>query len=60
MTGDQDDLVSPSNSARLAKHMPEAEYIVWKDTGHGLGAQWPDRYNTLLERVFEEGRQRSQ
>ena len=51
--------MSPKNSEHLAQCMPEAEYIVWEKTGHGLGAQWPDKYHDLLERVFEEGRQRS-
>ncbi|KAH9036178.1 alpha beta-hydrolase [Lactarius pseudohatsudake] len=48
LTGDQDHLVRPSNSAYLSKYMPEAESVVWKDTGHV-------RFNTLLERVFLEG-----
>ncbi|KZV94039.1 alpha/beta-hydrolase [Exidia glandulosa HHB12029] len=60
LTGDQDHLIAPRHSARLARAMPEAEYIVWDNTGHGLAAQHPKRFNALLERVFEEGRQRSQ
>ena len=55
LTGDQDHLVRSSNSAYLSKHMPEAEYVVWKDTGHVLNVQHVVRFNTLLERVFHEG-----
>lgn len=55
LTGDQDHLVRPSNSAYLSRHMPEAEYIVWKDTGHVVSMQHVERFNTLLERVFLEG-----
>ena len=55
LTGDDDHLVRPTNSAYLKKHMPEAEYIVWKDTGHVVNLQHVERFNALLERVFHEG-----
>ena len=55
LTGDQDHLVRPSNSAYLSKRMPEAELVKWKDTGHGINMQHAERFNTLLERVFLEG-----
>jgi len=58
LTGDQDHLVRPSNSAYLKKHMPEAEYIIWKDTGHVVCIQHVERYNALLERGFLEGEAR--
>ena len=58
LTGDDDHLVRPTNSAYLKKHMPEAEYTVWKDAGHGLSAQHAGRFNALLERVFLEGEAR--
>jgi pimeloyl-ACP methyl ester carboxylesterase len=54
LTGDEDHLMRPSNSAYLKKHMPEAEYIVWKDTGHVVGMQHVERFNGLLEGVFQE------
>jgi len=56
LTGDEDYLVRPSNSAHLKKHMPEAEYIVWENTGHVVSGQHVERFNTLLERTFVEGR----
>ncbi|KAH9036175.1 alpha/beta-hydrolase [Lactarius pseudohatsudake] len=40
----------------LSKHMPEAEYVVWKETGHAVHLQHAERFNSLLERVFHEGR----
>jgi pimeloyl-ACP methyl ester carboxylesterase len=55
LTGDEDHLVRPTNSAYLKKHMPEAEYVVWKDTGHVVNLQHVERFNALLERVFHEG-----
>ncbi|KAF8270453.1 alpha/beta-hydrolase [Lactarius quietus] len=55
LTGDQDHLVKSSNSTYLSKHMPEAELVVWKDTGHVVNMQHAGRFNTLLERVFHEG-----
>jgi len=58
LTGDQDHLVRPSNSAYLSTHMPEAEFIVWKDTGHVVSMQRVERFNTLLKRVFLEGQAR--
>lgn len=33
LTGDEDHLVASRNSYWLKKCMPEAEFIVWKDTG---------------------------
>ncbi|KAH7107763.1 alpha/beta-hydrolase [Auriculariales sp. MPI-PUGE-AT-0066] len=56
ITGDQDHLVRPSNSLRLKKEMPEAEYIQWKDCGHVIHGQYQSRFNDLLERIFAEGR----
>ncbi|KAI0302407.1 alpha/beta-hydrolase [Multifurca ochricompacta] len=58
LTGDQDHLIRPSNSAYLKKHMAEAEYVVWKDTGHVVSAQHVERFNAILERVFLEGQAR--
>ena len=59
LTGDDDNLVNPSNSRRLAAAMPGAELIVWPDTGHALQLQRVDEFNALLERVVAEGRSRA-
>ncbi|KAH9168010.1 Alpha/Beta hydrolase protein [Lactarius sanguifluus] len=59
LTGDRDHIIRPSNSAYLSEHMPEAELVVWTDTGHFVHMQYVKRFNTLLERVFLEGRARS-
>lgn len=59
LTGDNDDLVNPANSKYLKSHMPEAEQVVFEETGHAIHLQRPKRYCELLERVFEEGRERS-
>jgi len=57
ITGDEDDLVAPSNSDHLARNMRGAEYVRWEATGHAINAQWPDRFNEVLERTFREGRE---
>ena len=59
LTGDHDNLVRPSCSVHLKQHMPEAELVQWEHTGHGIHVQWGKRFNALLERVFEEGRERA-
>ncbi|KAH9066061.1 Alpha/Beta hydrolase protein [Lactarius deliciosus] len=59
LTGDRDHIIRPSNSAYLSEHMPEAEFVVWTDTGHFVHMQYVKRFNTLLERVFLEGQDAS-
>ncbi|KAI0083105.1 Alpha/Beta hydrolase protein [Irpex rosettiformis] len=59
LTGDGDQLVRPSRSVHLKECMPEAEFVQWESTGHGLHTQHNRRFNEVLERVFEEGRVRS-
>ncbi|THV07838.1 alpha/beta-hydrolase [Dendrothele bispora CBS 962.96] len=58
VTGDEDHLVDPKNSFYLKEQMKEAEFVQWKQTGHALHFQWPKRFNELVEKVVEEGRQR--
>ncbi|KAI0693729.1 Alpha/Beta hydrolase protein [Cytidiella melzeri] len=59
VVGDEDHLVRTSNSFHLKKHMPEAEFVQWENTGHGIPAQQKKRFNALLERTFSEGRERA-
>jgi len=59
LTGDQDNLVQPSNSVRMKNSMPEAEFIQWKETGHGIHLQRLAEFNALIERVVEEGKERA-
>ncbi|KAG2366840.1 Alpha/Beta hydrolase protein [Suillus spraguei] len=56
LTGDQDDVIRCSNSRYIHRHMPEAQFILWEGTGHGISMQWKTRFNELLEKTFEEGR----
>lgn len=60
LTGDTDNLIDPSNSHLLKKHMPEAELIVREGAGHGVSMQYKSWFNELLERVFKEGREKVQ
>lgn len=59
VTGDLDNLVLPQHSKDLKACMPEAEFIQWTETGHGIHAQRPDKFNALLERTFREGVERA-
>ncbi|KAJ6606561.1 Alpha/Beta hydrolase protein [Mycena vulgaris] len=59
LTGDEDNLVAPSNSRYMKSCMPDAELEEWKATGHALHVQRPKQFNKLLERVFKEGRSKA-
>ncbi|KAI0682780.1 alpha beta-hydrolase [Cytidiella melzeri] len=56
LTGAEDKVVTPDRSYWMKAHMPEAELIVLEGTGHGIHSQDCQRFNKLLQRVFEEGR----
>ncbi|KDQ60610.1 hypothetical protein JAAARDRAFT_31569 [Jaapia argillacea MUCL 33604] len=58
LTGDEDNLVDPRNSLYMKEHMPEAELIQWKETGHGIHAQQKQNFNDAVTRAFQEGRER--
>ncbi|KAG6830198.1 hypothetical protein H0H92_001785 [Tricholoma furcatifolium] len=60
LTGDNDNLVLPAHSLEIKAAMPEAEYIQWTETGHGIHVQRAKQFNELLERTFREGQERSQ
>lgn len=59
VTGDDDNLVDPGNTLTLKQSMKEAELVQLKDTGHGIHYQRRNVMNALLERVFQEGRERA-
>ncbi|KAF9487814.1 alpha/beta-hydrolase [Pleurotus eryngii] len=59
VTGDVDNLVLPYHSHDIKASMPEAEFVQWEDTGHGIHVQRADLLNALLERTFKEGKKRS-
>ena len=58
LTGDDDNLVDPSNSIYLSNMMPGSEFVQWEITGHAIHLQHPQRFNDLVERVSKEGRQK--
>lgn len=58
LTGDEDHLVSPRNSAYLASCMPEAEYVVWENTGHAIMMQRVEGFDAIVEKVVDEGRRK--
>ena len=67
LTGDDDLLMNPVNSDKLVERLTSGgkkgdtnvEFVKWEKTGHAIPSQWPERVNTLLEKVFEEGRAKS-
>ncbi|KAH0830259.1 Alpha/Beta hydrolase protein [Lanmaoa asiatica] len=53
-----DDILIPrTEGEELKRHMPEAEYQCWEKTGHGVCGQYKERFNQLLEKVFEQGKE---
>ncbi|ESK83471.1 hypothetical protein Moror_4912 [Moniliophthora roreri MCA 2997] len=58
VTGDDDHLVHPQNSFHLKKHMPQAEFIQWKKTGHAIHYQHRKKFNELMRRVIVEGKEK--
>ncbi|KAJ7090226.1 alpha/beta-hydrolase [Mycena belliarum] len=60
LTGDEDNLVAPSNSRSLKSCMPDAELEEWTGTGHSIHVQRNKQFNQLLERVFKEGRRKAE
>ena len=55
VTGDQDNLVNPKNSAHLKANMPSANYVVVKGGGHALPMQLPEKINKLIEETVDKG-----
>ena len=53
----EDKLIPYTEGEGLRRHMPEAEYQCWEKTGHGVSGQYKERFNQLLEKVFEQGKQ---
>ncbi|GAA99358.1 uncharacterized protein L969DRAFT_86593 [Mixia osmundae IAM 14324] len=59
LTGDDDNLINPSQSVWLHQHLPGSEYILFEGGGHAILAQDPVRYNEIVERVIIEAKDRS-
>ena len=59
LTGDDDHLVDPQKSFYLKEHMPDAEFIQWKETGHAIHYQHRKRFNELVKRVIQEGKEKA-
>lgn len=54
LCGDEDSLVDLRHSRDLKACMPEAEFVQWKNTGHGIHSQRPAEFHNLLMRIFGE------
>ncbi|KIJ60619.1 hypothetical protein HYDPIDRAFT_116918 [Hydnomerulius pinastri MD-312] len=57
LSGADDHLINHEQGENLKKHMPEAEYQCWENTGHGISGQRKARFNEVLERTFSEGKE---
>lgn len=55
ITGDSDELVLPKRSLELHEHLPGSELIVVKNAGHALPCQITEDFNSIMDRVIEEG-----
>jgi pimeloyl-ACP methyl ester carboxylesterase len=47
----------PLNWVEVDYRKQEAHLEKWEGTGHAIHAQWPERFNKLLEDTFADGRQ---
>ena len=57
VSGGEDILIPHTEGEKLKRHMPEAEYRYWEKAGHGVCGQYKERFNQLLERVFQQGKE---
>ena len=53
----EDTIIPYTEGENLKRHMPEAEYQCWEKAGHGVSGQYKERFNQLLEKVFEQGKE---
>jgi len=59
VTGDEDHLVNPGNSLHLAKAMPSAKLVQFKQSGHALPLQRADELNEVIEQTIRQGLEKS-
>jgi hypothetical protein len=52
VTGDEDHLMKTEMSRTMKKAMQNAEFVEWKNTGHGIQAQRLREFNALVERTI--------
>lgn len=57
LSAKNDTLIPPDSSTNLKKHMPDAELVIWSESGHAIHSQFPTRFNELCSRIFTEGRE---
>ena len=53
----EDKMIPYTEGENLKRYMPEAEYQCWEKAGHIVCNQYEERFNQLLEKVFEEGKE---
>jgi pimeloyl-ACP methyl ester carboxylesterase len=52
LTGDKDRMIPKEHSDLLAKHLPDAEYVVVPEAGHLVLLEKPDEVNEALTRLL--------
>lgn len=57
LSASEDVVISYTEGEKLKRYMPEAEYQCWEKTGHGICGQHKERFNQLLMKVFEQGKE---
>ncbi|PRP84145.1 hypothetical protein PROFUN_04136 [Planoprotostelium fungivorum] len=60
MTGDEDHMVDPRNSAEMNELLQPVEYIVMPETGHAINAERAAEFNEAMFRHVERGEARLQ
>lgn len=56
VTGNEDELVPPVNSRRLAMRIPGARLVLVPLAGHGLMYQYPGRLTAVVDRFLQRVR----
>ncbi len=56
ITGDEDPLIAPENSAILARHIPRAQLMVFEGLKHAFHLERPDLVNPAVIDFIEEAR----
>jgi pimeloyl-ACP methyl ester carboxylesterase len=53
VNGKQDIMVPPVNSYHLARHVPQAQLVLYPDAGHGSLFQYPELFGSYVSRFLD-------
>ena len=55
ISGSKDELICPSRSFELYEKLPGSELVIIQNAGHILNSQVTQKFNSLMERIIQEG-----